>query len=126
MRQPNYTFKTCQSLADIAPALWDEWAGCDHPFLTHGFLNALEVSGCVGGRSGFVVVMMVIIIFGISMVMGDGDGDGVCDGGRCGSVDGDDDCDHGRDGGGDGEGEGEDNLMCRPFQSTVRQGRVRW
>ena len=53
MRQPNYTFKTCQSLADIAPALWDEWAGCDHPFLTHGFLNALEVSGCVGGRSGW-------------------------------------------------------------------------
>ena len=53
MRQPSYTFKTCQSLSDIAPALWDEFAGQDHPFLSHGFLNALEVSGCVGGRSGW-------------------------------------------------------------------------
>ena len=53
MRQPSYTFKTCQSLSDIAPALWDELAGQDHPFLSHGFLNALEVSGCVGGRSGW-------------------------------------------------------------------------
>ena len=33
------------SLADIDPKVWDAMAGGD-PFLKHGFLHGLEVTGC--------------------------------------------------------------------------------
>lgn len=41
-------------IADIEPPAWDACANPDaatfNPFITHAFLNALEESGCVGGR----------------------------------------------------------------------------
>jgi uncharacterized protein len=51
--QSQFRFETCQSLSDIDADLWDDLTGRDHPFLLHGFLTALENSGCVGGRSGW-------------------------------------------------------------------------
>ncbi|RTL70581.1 MAG: N-acetyltransferase [Hyphomicrobiales bacterium] len=44
-------------LADLEPAQWDACANPDpatfNPFVSHGFLSALETSGSVGGRSGW-------------------------------------------------------------------------
>lgn len=42
-----------ESLNDVAPAAWDALVNDDHPFLRHGFLSALERTGCVGGDSGW-------------------------------------------------------------------------
>jgi predicted N-acyltransferase len=41
-------------IADIPAAEWDSCATRDNPFLTHDFLSALEESGSVGGRSGWL------------------------------------------------------------------------
>jgi uncharacterized protein len=41
-------------LAEIPAAEWDACAGTDNPFVTHGFLSALEESGSVGGDSGWI------------------------------------------------------------------------
>src|SRR5277367_6551268 len=38
----------------IAPAVWDRCAGADNPFLSHGFLNALESSGSATARTGWL------------------------------------------------------------------------
>lgn len=43
-----------RSVSDIEPALWDRLAGPDNPFLSHGFLSALEDSGCVGPGTGWL------------------------------------------------------------------------
>jgi predicted N-acyltransferase len=37
-----------RSFAEIEPAQWDRLAGPSNPFVSHGFLSALEDSGCVG------------------------------------------------------------------------------
>lgn len=42
------------AIAEIAPAEWDACAGDDNPFVSHAFLNALEVSGSVTRRSGWM------------------------------------------------------------------------
>jgi predicted N-acyltransferase len=42
-----------QSIHDIAAADWDHLAGGGNPFVSHGFLAAMEDSGSVGGRSGW-------------------------------------------------------------------------
>jgi predicted N-acyltransferase len=47
-------------IADIPAAEWDSCAGRDNPFLTHDFLSALEESGSVGGRSGWLPRHLVI------------------------------------------------------------------
>ena len=59
MSHSSYKFKTCQSLSSITPADWDGLVGPDHPFLSHAFLNALEISGCVGARSGWHVLHLL-------------------------------------------------------------------
>jgi predicted N-acyltransferase len=41
------------SIDAIDPRDWDGCAGDGNPFVSHGFLRALEDSGCVGGRSGW-------------------------------------------------------------------------
>jgi len=41
-------------IAEIPTAEWDACAGTDNPFVTHGFLTALEDSGSVGGDSGWI------------------------------------------------------------------------
>ena len=45
--------KVYPRIAEIGQAAWDACAGTDNPFLSYGFLSALEDSGSVGGRSGW-------------------------------------------------------------------------
>jgi uncharacterized protein len=45
--------KVYPRIAEIGQAAWDACAGADNPFLSYGFLSALEDSGSVGGRSGW-------------------------------------------------------------------------
>jgi uncharacterized protein len=45
--------KVYPRIAEIGQAAWDGCAGVDNPFLSYGFLSALEDSGSVGGRSGW-------------------------------------------------------------------------
>ncbi len=45
--------KVYPRIADIGQAVWGSCAGTDNPFLSYGFLSALEDSGSVGGRSGW-------------------------------------------------------------------------
>jgi predicted N-acyltransferase len=40
-------------IAEIGQAAWDACAGDDNPFVSYGFLSALEDSGSVGKRSGW-------------------------------------------------------------------------
>ena len=41
------------SLADVPAADWDALNPTGNPFLRHAFLEALEISGCVGGDTGW-------------------------------------------------------------------------
>jgi predicted N-acyltransferase len=41
------------SLAEVSPQAWNALAGAQ-PFLRHEFLRALETTGCVGGRTGWL------------------------------------------------------------------------
>jgi len=45
--------KVYPRIAGIGQAVWARCAGTDNPFLSYGFLSALEDSGSVGGRSGW-------------------------------------------------------------------------
>jgi predicted N-acyltransferase len=40
-------------IAEIGQEVWDACAGEENPFVSYGFLSALEDSGSVGGRSGW-------------------------------------------------------------------------
>ena len=42
-----------RDLATVAAADWNSLHGTEYPFLRHEFLQALEATGCVGGRSGW-------------------------------------------------------------------------
>src|SRR5579872_723408 len=43
-----------ETLAAVPAALWDACAGADNPFLSHAFLEALEASGSVTARTGWL------------------------------------------------------------------------
>jgi len=45
--------KAVDAIAEIGAENWNACAGDDNPFIRYEFLHALEVSGCVGGRSGW-------------------------------------------------------------------------
>lgn len=45
--------ETVGSMADIPAEDWDRFAGNDNPFLSHGFLLALERSGCTTAETGW-------------------------------------------------------------------------
>lgn len=49
-----------ERIADIPAADWDACAGSANPFVTHAFLLALEASGSVGERTGWVPRHMVV------------------------------------------------------------------
>jgi uncharacterized protein len=59
-----FTMRVVPSLADIPAGAWDACAkGADpavNPFVSHAFLRALEVSGCVGGRTGWTPAHLLI------------------------------------------------------------------
>jgi predicted N-acyltransferase len=50
---PKYTFSLHPAIAGIGQAAWDGCAGDENPFISYGFLSALEDSGSVGGRTGW-------------------------------------------------------------------------
>jgi len=50
---PHLTLAVHPRIAEIGQAAWDSCAGEDNPFVSYGFLSALEDSGSVGGRSGW-------------------------------------------------------------------------
>ncbi len=62
--EPTLTAKVVQRLADFPAAPWDACANPDparfNPFVAHGFLSALEESGCVGGRTGWRVGHVIL------------------------------------------------------------------
>jgi predicted N-acyltransferase len=72
MTATNFTLRVAPSLADVDRAQWDACAnpaGLDaksaagerfNPFLAYGFLEALEKSGSVGGRSGWTPAYTLI------------------------------------------------------------------
>lgn len=49
-----------KSVSAIAPEDWDRLAGPDNPFTCHTFLQLLEDSGSVGGRSGWSALPILI------------------------------------------------------------------
>ena len=54
------TARIAAGVRDIPAADWDACAGTANPFVSHGFLAALEESGSVGGRSGWQPVPVVV------------------------------------------------------------------
>jgi uncharacterized protein len=72
MASTPFTARVVQSIAAIDAAKWDACANPParsfdeaegerfNPFLTHAFLNALEASGSVGGRSGWTPVHLMV------------------------------------------------------------------
>jgi hypothetical protein len=74
-----FNLRIAQNLAEVAPEAWDACAnpsfatalsgppqdeGCGgerfNPFLTHAFLHALETTACVGGRTGWSPVHVLV------------------------------------------------------------------
>src|SRR5665213_3423412 len=50
----NLTVRVVEKLAEIPAAAWDACAGADNPFLSHGFLEALEASGSATAETGWL------------------------------------------------------------------------
>jgi predicted N-acyltransferase len=51
---PELSLTLHRAIAEIPAADWDACAGGANPFVSHAFLAALEASGSVGGRSGWL------------------------------------------------------------------------
>ena len=47
-------------IAEVAAHDWDALDRSGHPFLKHAFLDALEVTGCVGAESGWIPAHLVL------------------------------------------------------------------
>jgi uncharacterized protein len=72
MPSTSFTARVVTSIAAVDPAAWDACANPPgrafeeaegerfNPFVTHAFLNALEASGSVGGRSGWAPVHVTV------------------------------------------------------------------
>jgi predicted N-acyltransferase len=69
---PTFAMRIAPSLADIPPDAWDACArGADpdtNPFVSHAFLRALEISGCVGGRTGWTPAHVLVEHEGLGLV----------------------------------------------------------
>ncbi len=52
--EQSITIRVAQRMADIDAAAWDAMGGCDHPFVSHAFLNALEQSGSATAETGWM------------------------------------------------------------------------
>jgi hypothetical protein len=59
-REPT-TIKVLSTLGDIPAADWDACAGADNPFVSHGFLSALEDSGSASTESGWMPQHLVAL-----------------------------------------------------------------
>lgn len=58
--QPRPTARTLTGMHDIAAAEWDACAGPNHPFVSHAFLSALEDSGSVAAKTGWLPRHVVV------------------------------------------------------------------
>ena len=47
------TFRVAQQISDIPASDWDRLVGSDNPFVSHGYLEAMESSGCAGAHNGW-------------------------------------------------------------------------
>ena len=56
---PRYAIRVLDEVAEVPAAVWDGLAG-SNPFVTHAFLGALEDSGCVGARTGWLPRHLVL------------------------------------------------------------------
>jgi hypothetical protein len=54
------TLKLVGRIADIDAQAWDACAGTDNPFLAHAFLKALEDSGSVGQKTGWLPRHLIV------------------------------------------------------------------
>ena len=50
---PHLSLEVYPKIAEIGQAAWEDCAGCGNPFISYGFLSALEDSGSVGRRTGW-------------------------------------------------------------------------
>lgn len=50
---PSPTVRILTSLDRVTAEQWNALCGCDNPFISYDFLRTLEVTGCVGGRTGW-------------------------------------------------------------------------
>jgi uncharacterized protein len=50
---PHLSLEVYPKIDEIGQAAWDGCASCDNPFISYGFLSALEDSGSVGKRTGW-------------------------------------------------------------------------
>jgi hypothetical protein len=50
---PHHSLEVYPRIAEIGQAVWDACAGDENPFVSYGFLSALEDSGSVGKRTGW-------------------------------------------------------------------------
>ncbi|MBU3636349.1 GNAT family N-acetyltransferase [Polynucleobacter sp. es-MAR-4] len=61
MNQNAIQLRVIQSLSEITEADWNALLPPDAgPFLKHAFLNALELTGCVGGNTGWQVAHLLV------------------------------------------------------------------
>ena len=58
--QLSLTARVVDRLDKIPAAAWDACAGTDNPFISHAFLNALEISGSVGRGTGWLPQHIVL------------------------------------------------------------------
>lgn len=55
-----WTVEIAPGVASFTPAEWDGLTGGDNPFVSHGFLSALEDSGSVGSGTGWQTMPLVV------------------------------------------------------------------
>ena len=54
------TARIIERITEVAAMDWDECAGSGNPFITHAFLVALECSGSVGAKAGWLPQHLLI------------------------------------------------------------------
>jgi predicted N-acyltransferase len=59
-REDEIIARIAPGVASIDVEAWDRLAGADDPFVSHAFLSTLEVSGSVGGSSGWTATPIII------------------------------------------------------------------
>jgi predicted N-acyltransferase len=59
-REDEIIARIAPGVASIDVEAWDRLAGADDPFVSHAFLSTLEVSGSVGGGSGWTATPIII------------------------------------------------------------------
>jgi predicted N-acyltransferase len=63
MSEEALTVRMLSSISDLPASAWDACARAGsefNPFVTHAFLSALEEAGCVGGRTGWTPLHLVV------------------------------------------------------------------